>query len=430
MKKKPFAKSSPSEQAISAKHLANQLLFRLYNHGCKLLVSTELSQFTIRGTWILHREQTVACHVGFACIGISDEDKLQFIDFPENLYAVLEDVIEKNWPKKIQKTKRVGEMLEVKLKGHPWLGLGGEENVQSKSLIKALINELLHRQWVLYGSSNLRGNADTIFFKYDPNMADDTPFKVGFMLSLNREDRLRLNDAPPEVIETVRATVTDNPEHRLKKEEEKFGSYEFKVSGAPWAGLVDCPVTSRTLLCKIFERLVAIGWRVQLGIDLTKKKSDKSVFSFVRCAPNPFNILCVSLNSSNKIRLINFPEYLLDPFLAEVDKKWQFNVRRLEEYYGAPEIKLHGNPWRCDLIGHDNAHGGVLITYIIKMLASMGWFLIVSADVSSRIVSDSDDSDYPHDVDSFWFMQLCSAPPSVPPSTPLSTLSSVPPSAP
>ena len=405
LSRKPFAKNSSFEQAAGAKHLANQLLFRLYNHGCKLLVSSELSQTTIRSTWFLHREQTVPVQVGFASIGISDRDILHFVDFPENLGQVVLDVVKENWPKGIQRTKSIGQVLEVKLKGSPWRA-HGDDSIKSKVLLRALLNELVSRNWVVYGSTNLRGNADTISFKYDPTIENLDSFKVGFILSLDRDDRMCLHNAPQEAIDAVRVTLKDEYEEGIQREKGKSTAFEFKLTGIPWCGLLSSAVDSRLLLCKIFERLVAIGWRVQLSIDLTEDIEDKSSFTFVRFPANPFKVLCISLNSSNKMRLINFPDDLLDPFLEEVDKCWQFDVSRFEQYYGAPEIKFRGNPWRCDVMGHDNAHGCVLISHIVRMLATMGWFLIISADISSRVVSKSNQSDYPHDVDSLWFMQL------------------------
>ena len=334
-------------------------------------------------------------------------DKIHVVDFPENLKQVVLSVIEKNWPKNIRRTKTVGDVLAMVLKGYPWES-NGKDGIQSKVLLVALINELLSHHWVLYGSTNLRGNADTLIFKYDPNIENRDYLMVRFFLSLNRDDRLCLHDAPQEVIDTVRATLKDEYEEGIQREKEKFTAFEFKLSGIPWSGELSTAVGSRLLLCKIFERLVAVGWRVQIGIDLKEKLEGKSVFTFVRFPPNPFKVMCISLNSSNKMRLINFPEDIMDPFLEEVERCWQFGVSRFDIYYGVPEIKFNGNPWRCDIMGHDHAHGCSLIAHIIRKLATMGWYLIVAADVSTRKVSKNRESDYPHDVDSLWFMQLCS----------------------
>eukprot|EP00112_Aurelia_sp_Birch-Aquarium-sp1_P020057 Seg508.8 transcript_id=Seg508.8/GoldUCD/mRNA.D3Y31 product="hypothetical protein" protein_id=Seg508.8/GoldUCD/D3Y31 len=59
LKGNPFSYMSSAEQAIEAKKLATQLLYKLYNFGCKLLVSSDLSMTIGLTTWIFHREQTI-----------------------------------------------------------------------------------------------------------------------------------------------------------------------------------------------------------------------------------------------------------------------------------------------------------------------------------------------------------------------------------
>ena len=393
------------KQSIGAKHLANQLLFRLHNHGCKLIVSSELCQTIIYDTWFLHREQTVPLQNAFASISINGTDKIQLVDFPDNFKQVVLDAVKNNWSKGIKNIRTVKEMLVVKLKGRPW-NYNPNDVIRSKDLLKRLINELLSHHWVLYGSTNLRGNADTLIFKYDPNIENRDPFKIGFILTSYFYDRLCLHDAPPEVIDAVRATLRDEDEGGILRERQKFTRYEFKMSGYPWCGCFSSSVSSRYLLCKIFERLVAIGWRVQLGIGLIEKEEGKSIFAFVPYPPSPLKVMCISLNSTNTMRLINFPEDIMEPFLEEIEAYWQFGVSRFELHYGVPEIKFDGNPWRCDVMGHDHAHGCSLIAHIIRKLATMGWYLTVAADVSSNRVIEPSGVNYPRDVDSLWFIQL------------------------
>ena len=92
-----------------------------YNQGPKLLVSRNLSQTTVLTTWTFHREAAVITKFGFACVGISSTDKLQFIGFPYALHQILQNVVSQNWPKRLQMVKIIGNTLKIKLVGNPWL---------------------------------------------------------------------------------------------------------------------------------------------------------------------------------------------------------------------------------------------------------------------------------------------------------------------
>lgn len=402
----PFCSASSGETAIAARKFANHLLYRLYNSGLKLLLSSDLAQTEDVATWLFHREETVPAQFPFAAIGISGYDKVQFIDFPQNSHSMLQSVVEKNWPQTVQDAKLIGDTLEIKLKGTPWSSLGGSENIQSKTLIKALLNELDMHQWVLYGSSNLRGNADTMFFRYDPSLPSDGSRLSGFVISLNRNDRLRLIDSPQDVIDCAKSVIAQSWQRGIQSEKIKFNAYEFKLRGTPWWASGEEAVDSRLLMCKLFEGFLRIGWRVKIAIDLTRKLNDKSVLTFERCYPISMPIFCLSLNWTDKVRFINAPQELTQAMAAEVKRVWLFGVARERAYGASYELKLNGNPWSYGMSGHDGAHGRVLIKYLVKLCAQLGWFLILSADISAKWVHQDKGPDYPIDVHSLWFMRM------------------------
>ena len=406
LKGNPFNECSSRDQAIQGRKLTSHLLQRLYNNGLKLLISSDFAQTTDFATWLFHREQTVPAQFPFACIGVSGYDKLQFINFPQNLHKTLENVVERNWPQTIQDTKIIGDVLQIKLKGTPWSSLGGAENIQSKTLIKALLNELDMRQWILYGSSNLRGNADALFFRYDPAIPSDGSRLAGFVISLNRNDRLRLIDAPPDVVECAKRTIAQTWSRGIQQEKQKFNAYEFKLAGTPWWADGEMSVDTRLFMCKLFEAFLTIGWRVQIAIDLTRKLNDKSILTFQRCPPMAMPIFCISLNWTDKVRFINAPSDLVQALTAEVKRVWLFGVARERPYGASFELKLNGNPWSYGMSGHDGAHGRVLIKYLVKMCANMGWYVILSADVSAKYIHQDKGPDYPIDVHSLWFMRM------------------------
>ena len=407
----PFCKGSFTEDAIQSRKLAANLLSRYHNQGLKLLVSSDLTQTTDLTTWVFHREVANITQYAFACIGISSTDKLQFIGFPYALHHIFQTVVSQNWPKTIQLVKLIGDTLEIKLVGNPWLSEDGSESVQSRTLIKALINALDHNKWLLYGASNLKDTADTIFFRYDPDANIDESRLAGFVISLSRNDRLQVIDAHSNVVDCVRNVLKQHWPHGLQNEKQKFNADEFKLYGNPWLSDTQDGISARFVICKVFEALMSIGWRVQIAIDVTRAQNDKSIFTFQQCIPMASSIFCLSLHHTDRIRFINAPPDVIEVVTGEIRKNWLFGIEEEGPCGTSREIKLNANPWSYGESGHDGAHARVMLCHVLKVCASIGWFIIVSADVSSKSSSGDRKDEYLLDVHSWWFMQI--APPNL-----------------
>ena len=409
LKGNAFCDYTSLQEAINLRKLCCQLLFRLYNLGCKLIISSNLAQKTDLTTWIFHKEQTQQPQFHFAAIGVSSIDKLQFVDFPASMHQMFRDVVQRNWPKTIKNVLAIGDALEIKLSGNPWMSEGGFENVQSKMLIKALINELDAQRWVLYGSSNLKGTADTLFFRYDPNLQMDGSRRPIFAMCFRGDDRLRLVDSPGDVVNCIKTMLIQFWEGGIQAENSHFCSYEFKLAGYPWWSDGTEAIYPRLLMCKIFEALMRIGWRVQMAIDLSRVVDDKSVITFQAGPQVAAPIFCLSLSYTDRIRIINAPVAVEQAISNEIRRVWLFGIKCEQANGPSMELQLKGNPWSNSYDGHDGAHGRVLMLHLLKLCASLGWFVIVSANVSAKYRKNKRDissSKYPLDVHSWWFIGL------------------------
>ena len=399
----PFVRDSSAAVAFDCRKFASGLLFQLHNQGLRLLASSDLSKTAKLTTWLFHRERTHTSLFPFACIGISNRDKLQFINFPVAFYERLKYVVEQNWPKTIKRSKFIGDDFEIKLRGMPWRPRRDSENIQAKTLVKALINELGKCRWFLYGSSNLRGNADALFFMYDP-AAPSPCLSCGFVMTLNKNDRLRIIDAPHDAAGPVNNAITDYWPRGIQKEKGKLNAYEFKLKGCPWWANGEDTVSVRYFMCKMFEELLRSGWRVKMSVDLTKSLNDKSVLPFQKCDPSNGPVFCISLSRTDRIRFINAPPNLLTALIAMVRRVWLFGVASERPYGASIELKLNGRPWNYGWSGHDGAHGRVMLAYLIKVCANMGWHLYLSADVSAKWRHQRNAPDIPLDLHSLWFV--------------------------
>ncbi len=54
---------------------------------------------------------------------------------------------------------------------------------------------------------------------------------------------------------------------------------------------------------------------------------------------------CITLNSSDRLRLIRFPPAIIDVIRHTIETSWLRGLQREEEYSEAYEFKLSGNPW-------------------------------------------------------------------------------------
>ncbi|KAF9170130.1 hypothetical protein BGX21_002209 [Mortierella sp. AD011] len=92
-------------------------------------------------------------------------------------------------------------------------------------------------------------------------------------------------------------------------------------------------------------------------------------------------VCCISLNESDKIRLIGTPPELTLPIRQAIAGSWG-PIQREGIYSGVPEFKLLGNPWYGQ--GVEAVNSRRLITAILRTMAQCGWNLIQAADVSKK----------------------------------------------
>lgn len=71
-------------------------------------------------------------------------------------------------------------------------------------------------------------------------------------------------------------------------------------------------IYSRFLIVKILERMASLGLFVISGLDVTRKDNDKSLLLFRSGAPLAAPFMCLSLNETDKVRLINAPQNVVE----------------------------------------------------------------------------------------------------------------------
>ncbi|KAI3391374.1 hypothetical protein diail_7460 [Diaporthe ilicicola] len=89
---------------------------------------------------------------------------------------------------------------------------------------------------------------------------------------------------------------------------------------------------------------------------------------------------CVTLNRSDRMRLINFSAHEASALRGVLGSVWP--IQDVRTYGGADEFKFKGFPWKETNNGDDNARR--LVRRMLEALYAMGWVLQAAVDVSRK----------------------------------------------
>ncbi|KAF8941045.1 hypothetical protein EDD21DRAFT_330398 [Dissophora ornata] len=98
------------------------------------------------------------------------------------------------------------------------------------------------------------------------------------------------------------------------------------------------------------------------------------------CIESP-RVCCITLNETDRIRLIDTPPELTRIIREIISTSWG-GIQHEREYHGAYEFKINGNPWQGQ--GFEAVKSRRLITGVLRAMAENGWNLIQAADVSKK----------------------------------------------
>ena len=293
----PFETSSLNE-AVVVRQMAERILRRLLQDGWKLQTSSNLTQTTDLTSWIFKKVAgTNVSSQPFLVVGRSSTDSLMVLNAPADLHQLFKDAISESWPLGIQKWSSFKNGLFCDQVERLSLESRWFWNLHSRVLLQAIISRLFLKNWNLYGNSNLKSTANTLFFQYDPNMVQGMMGVRGlqppahFTISLNSNDLLKVIGAPESLPSVVRDVIQGCWFKGIQDSSSYSGSWQFKLRGTPaWWVEGKETVESRFLILKLMEAMQACGWNLVASIDSSRKASDKSSLVFRQSQPkqSPF----------------------------------------------------------------------------------------------------------------------------------------------
>jgi len=402
----PFSLGCDFQSATTGKLFAILTVEEMYSLGYDLVASCDLSRYKDHSSWFFRKVAPERQRRPVLCVAPGGHDKIKVVRGDYDLHNTIRDAINQEWSGGVTREQQDSACKETvhefKLSGSPWHS-SGEESAACKRVLLAIIANLGQKQWRFLSGTNIKGGTDSLLFVKDDEHSWSMPDLA--MISLNRDDRLRLINFDEGANDIVRRAITTYFQTKTPEERTYHGSHEFNLSGSPFCTSGLEAVRARILICKVIEGLSRAGWRCIDGLDVSRKDTDKSVLLFRRSPPTRASrVACLCLSDTDHLRLLNFSEQSAPALRAAVYDTYEPGVEREErETYGL-KMYLRGNPW-VNCKHADGFFGRRMIMRIIKLALENGWQLLTSADVSAKYSSDSDggDGDYPVDVHSLFF---------------------------
>ena len=246
----PFEVHMGKDSATIGKLFTLRMFEELYALGYNLVVSSDLSRTRDQSTKFFQRVAGERQRLPCICVAPGGGDKVILLRANENVRSVVKTAITNQWPSGIKdetEFRSCGEtVLEVKLSGWPWLRQGFESTACQKVIIE-IIGALGQHHYKLHGATNIKGGTDSYFFVYDPHFSLNGPGDLA-MLSLNRQDRIRLINFDRQVCDTVKMVITRAYQREDPSETNYHGAVEFKLKGYPFHCCGDAAVMTRKLI--------------------------------------------------------------------------------------------------------------------------------------------------------------------------------------
>ena len=404
----PFAPNCGRDSAYFGKFFILRLLEQMHVIGYDFLTSIDLSRAFDMGTLIFKQGLMSGQRTKKTIIAVApfSTDKIHMVNCTDGVVHTIKEAVITAWKPGIKSEGEVSadwHVHEIKMKGNPWSSESSDESLMARRLIIEIIGSLALLNWKFHASVNIRsGCGNCLFFIYDERHAM-TPSDFA-IISPGRWDRLRLINFDGPALEAARLTILRFYQKDLSDERYGSGVAEYKLKGYPFSCAADEAVTARQLICRLLELLRDRGWDITTAIDLGQKRSfEKSILVMGRCESARLKFACVAPADLDRLYLINFP-HQIGQLLKETVHKYYLPGVGNEETRDASsihELVLQGPPWSQN--SSFNLHARSLLMMVIKDLATYGWKLVASADVSTKYVHQENGIDYPHDVQALYF---------------------------
>ena len=286
------------------------------------------------------------------------------------------------------------------------------------------MQDLYNIGWLFIGpikTSRDQGDMNALYFRQDTSLMENKEQAKFFALSLNKNDRIRLINAPDQLTNSLRVIITDTWPKGIQEfmnliytypswlfylgiQEEfvKIGEHEFKLKGNPWWCDYEDTIFSRRLMCNIFQILRQYYYSLYGTCELSMQLNSKSIF-FFRYDPSILNrpSFCVSLDDMDKFRIIDGNLNHIDTVSNVIMGCWDQGIQEQKNYKGSYIFKLNGYPFSGS--AENSVYASVILMNLLSSYQKQGVDLLCSASVSGKFHSDKN-ATYKIDLSAYFWL--------------------------
>uniref|UniRef100_A0A915HTM4 Uncharacterized protein n=1 Tax=Romanomermis culicivorax TaxID=13658 RepID=A0A915HTM4_ROMCU len=207
-----------------------------------------------------------------------------------------------------------GDDYEIKLKGKPWNSCVFDENVTAKRLILEIVRLFSQSGYQLYNTSNMTGSTCCMFFVQRRSIRILKHVEY-FLIQLYYSNQIRLIGATDQNVQDVQKALEASCTFSFEKKDLLITT-QFTLNARLWSTsrtkhtkMTSCNSSKNefedmnTFLCKFFENLSSLGWRIVSSLSASQHLDDKCLFVLRSCEPSSIKHCMINLSDKNQLNV-------------------------------------------------------------------------------------------------------------------------------
>ena len=316
-------------------------------------------------------------------------NKLRLLLAPNSIVNATKDVLNIAWP--IRSINEGTGYTEFNLGKRPFNGSYKDET-DFQYLMCALFRDYYKLGWHFQFSTQLqrrRCKSSTIIFE-KKNLISTYIMAI----SLYNNNLIKIM-GPNDIFNLLKTVVVAHWPKGIKRERQMGQFFELKLRFDPWSAQEPQTYFSVSMMNTVMKTLYNNGW-VNIGaVKIGKRRTDLNAlyFRFDRdlreknLAGIQNNFFAMSLNKSDKIRIVNASLEIINWIRTGIDVNWPKGIVSEKIRYDSYEFTLRGDPFWCD--GLETVESRMIISGILSNLKQKSWSIYSTCLLNKSLSSKS-----------------------------------------
>ena len=282
----PFTRNWDSEEkSIRISRALALVVEKLQDQSWSLVTSTDVAK-TNTNSCLFFRKikmETPSSKGRIFTFAPSSSSNILLVDVPRNVETEIVQAVRDTHG--IDSHKIIeddgGALVTSKISLEGWFNwrATGDQAISLRKMLLEVIQVARKHKYDMISSLNTKGTTDSLMFQQNDSLSDFRQEDM-FIMSLNRQDRLRFISAPDYIVTSAAEVVTSSWDKGIQENEAKEGFHELKLRGTPWWANGTDAIKSRFLIINMIAKFRALGWEVAATLDVSRRLNDKTMFVF------------------------------------------------------------------------------------------------------------------------------------------------------